>query len=143
MVRETHGDWGIHCLGEECAMIQTIATEEGATVFVVSISKLPEPRTTDEGVVIVGVARILTPLNMLLQDGLALRIDDGPLRTAPFLVCSRNGCHSRPPLTADLVDELKAGGVAEFMTAVQTEEGRRVISWPISLQGFTAAFNAL
>lgn len=142
-VRETHGDWEIRCAAEDCAMVQALINSDGNTVLVVSITKLPAPRTNDDGAVVVGVARILTPLNVQLLDGLGLRIDDGPPRSAPFIVCSAVGCLSRPPLTADLVDELKAGGVAEFLTAIATPEGRRVVVSPISLRGFTAAYDAL
>lgn len=143
VVRETHGAWDIRCLGSECAMVQALTNTDGATVLVVSISKLAQPQAADTGETIVGVARILTPLNVQLPEGLGLRIDDSDVRSAPYLVCTRVGCHARPPLTSALVDQLKAGNVAEFLTVVSTPEGRRIISSPISLTGFTAAFNAL
>lgn len=143
VVRETHGSWEIRCVGEACAMTQTFADSEGRPVLAVSISKLPEAQTTDEGVVILGIARILTPLNVQLPEGLGLKIDDGPARSAPYVVCSQVGCLSRPPLTADLVEELKGGSKAEFLTVIETPEGKRIVAAPIALEGFTAAFEAL
>lgn len=142
-VREKHGDWEIRCAGENCVMAQTFVDSESRPVLAVSISKLPEPQTTAEGVVIMGIARILTPLNVQLPEGLGLKIDEGKARSAPYVVCSQVGCLSRPPLTADLVDELKNGGKAEFLTVIETREGKRIVSSPISLSGFTAAFEAL
>ena len=143
VIRETHGSWEIRCVGEACAMTQTFLDGEGRPVLAVSITKIPEPQTTDEGVVILGIARILTPLNVQLPEGLGLKIDDGPARSAPYVVCSQVGCLSRPPLTADLVEELKGGSAAEFLTVIETSEGKRVVSAPIKLDGFTAAFEAL
>lgn len=142
-VRSTHGDWEIRCLGDDCSMTQTYLDGEGRPVLAVSISKLPEPQQTAEGQVLLGVARILTPLNVQLPEGLGLKIDDGPARSAPYVVCSQVGCLSRPPLTADLVDELKSGGRAEFLTVIETREGKRIVVAPISLSGFTAAFDEL
>ena len=145
VVKAKHGSWEVRCApdGKVCAMTQTFLDGEGRPVLAVSISKLPEAQTTDDGTVILGIASILTPLNVQIPEGLGLKIDDGPARSAPYVVCSQVGCLSRPPLTADLVEELKNGGKAEFLTVIETTEGKRIVASPISLEGFTAAFGEL
>ncbi|MCI4664807.1 MAG: invasion associated locus B family protein [Neomegalonema sp.] len=146
-VREKHGDWEIRCVSDKCVMAQTFKDANKRPVLDVTIRKLKSARKTKKGAVILGVAHILTPLKVQIPEGLGLKIDDGPARSAPYVVCSQVGCLSRPPLTADLVDELKNGKKADFLTVIEiADKGKivkRVVVTPISLTGFTKAFEAL
>ena len=146
-VRTKHGDWEIRCIKKKCVMAQTFVDAKKRPILDVTIRKLKAPRKTKKGVIILGVAHILTPLRVQLPQGLGLKIDDGQLRSAPYVVCSQIGCLSRPPLTADLVEELKNGKRALFLTMIEVAEKgkvvKRAVATPISLSGFTKAFEEL
>lgn len=142
-VRATHGDWEIRCRGKVCVMTQTFKDKQNRPVVAVSITRLKEPvKTKDDKTVVAGI-RVVTPLNVLLPRGLGLQIDEGKRRWVPFLVCTQIGCISESTLEAEVLKELEAGGVAQFLTAVPTREGIRLAGSPISLKGFTAAFKDL
>ena len=85
-------------------------------------------------------AFISLPLGVSLPGGLSLMIDESqPLRLR-YERCDRNGCHAPLPLDADLVNRLKGGRWARVSFFDTT---RREVSVPVSLLGFTAAFDSL
>jgi len=81
-----------------------------------------------------------TPLGVLLEFGLRLKIDDGEERGAPFRICQQHGCLVREPLSADVISALKKGNRASVTVAA---EGAGPIEIGISLTGFTKAFDSL
>ncbi|MDO6460026.1 invasion associated locus B family protein [Granulosicoccaceae sp. 1_MG-2023] len=137
----THGDWERVCekTGGACIMAQVGKDSLGTPVMEMRIRKLPEPREV-EGKKIVAVVDLLTPLGVLLLPGIELRIDDGPVYTANYHLCSEVGCLSREPLAEDTANAFKAGGKAT-VSLVAAAKGEVIAT--ISLKGFTAAYDAL
>ena len=136
------GDWGVICgaEGDSCAMTQLGKDPQGSPAIEFVVRKVDEEGAEIDGVKIAAVADIITPLGVLLEFGLRLKIDDGEERGAPFRICQSHGCLVREPLSTDVISSLKRGNVAQVTVAA---EGAGPIDIEISLSGFTAAFDSL
>jgi invasion protein IalB len=138
-VKATHGDWQMRCdtppgaTGEQCALIQNVTAEDRENVGL-SVIVL---KTADKQA---RILRVLAPLGVLLPSGLGLRVDDTDIGRAGFVRCLPNGCIAEVILEDALLAKLKAGGQATFIIFQTPEEG---IGIPISLNGFSAGFDAL
>ena len=138
-VRSAHGDWQMRCdtppgaSGEQCALIQnvTAADRENVGLSVIIL------KTADKQA---RILRVLAPLGVLLPSGLGLRVDNADIGRAGFVRCLPNGCIAEVILEEDLLGKLKAGSQATFIIFQTPEEG---IGIPISLNGFSAGFDAL
>lgn len=140
-IQATYGAWDIRCPPQgECYMSQSFANDSGQPVLLMRIQKLAAPQNSG-GRTVSASAQIITPLDVFLPSGLGMTIDGGPVVSAPFIRCRAAGCLSSPPLTDDLVAQFKAGGNAIFIMVRQP--GQAPFEAPISLNGFTAAFDAL
>ncbi|MEM9633899.1 MAG: invasion associated locus B family protein [Pseudomonadota bacterium] len=138
-VRSTHGDWQIRCdtppgaSGEQCALIQNVTASDRENVGLsVIILKTADKQAR--------ILRVLAPLGVLLPSGLGLRVDNADIGRAGFVRCLPNGCIAEVILEEDLLSKLKAGAQATFIIFQTPEEG---IGIPISLNGFSAGFDAL
>jgi len=142
------GDWGVICdsdatdsaASNTCAMTQLGKDSQGAPAIEFVVRKVDEENAEIDGVKIAAVADIITPLGVLLEFGLRLKIDDGEERGAPFRICQKHGCLVREPLSADVIAALKKGNAALVTVAA---EGAGPIDISISLRGFTKAFDSL
>lgn len=128
-------------------MEQIGKTAQGEDALSMQVEKLPEPQTVD-GQRIEAVGNFLVPLGVLLQreigGGLRLRVDSGETTASPFFMCQQIGCIVRAPLTGALLDSFRRGARATFTFAALDETGQvRNIDIPISLSGFTRAYNTL
>lgn len=144
-LRETHGDWRIHCASDaECYMEQSYENADGEVLLVMRIRKL-DGVSSSTGESIPASAIVLAPLGVYLPYGLQLDIDGAPFGVEVFVECQRIGCVSNPPLSEEIIDKLKAGAVATFRIRLLSPDQPTgsVVSAAISLSGFTAAFNAL
>ncbi|MEP1931776.1 MAG: invasion associated locus B family protein [Roseibium sp.] len=138
-VRAAHGDWQMRCdappgaSGEQCALVQnvTAADRENVGLSVIIL------RTADKQA---RILRVLAPLGVLLPSGLGLRVDNADIGRAAFVRCLPNGCIAEVILEDELLTKLKAGSQATFIIFQTPEEG---IGIPISLNGFSAGFDAL
>lgn len=138
-VRSAHGDWQMRCdtppgaTGEQCALIQnvTAADRENVGLSVIIL------KTADQQA---RILRVLAPLGVLLPSGLGLRVDNADIGRAGFVRCLPNGCIAEVILEDDLLDKLQSGAQATFIIFQTPEEG---IGIPISLNGFSAGFDAL
>lgn len=138
-VRATHGDWQMRCdtppgaSGEQCALIQnvTAADRENVGLSVIIL------KTADKQA---RILRVLAPLGVLLPSGLGLRVDNADIGRAGFVRCLPNGCIAEVILEDELLTKLKGGSQATFIIFQTPEEG---IGIPISLNGFSAGFDAL
>ncbi|WP_269586193.1 invasion associated locus B family protein [Roseibium sp. Sym1] len=138
-VRSAHGDWQMRCdtppgaSGEQCALIQnvTAADRENVGLSVIVL------KTADKQA---RILRVLAPLGVLLPSGLGLRVDNADIGRAGFVRCLPNGCIAEVILEDDLLTKLQSGGQATFIIFQTPEEG---IGIPISLNGFSAGFDAL
>lgn len=141
-VISTHGDWEIRCAPapkELCIMTQSHKDAEGHPIAFVKILKLKDQALKD-GTKIPAQMEVVVPLGVLLTGGMSVQIDAKEARTAPYRICSKAGCRIMEPITEAYVDELKGGSGATI--SFHTIDGK-TLSAPISLKGFTAAFNEL
>lgn len=139
--RTTYKAWEVACLADNsnCAMAQIGKDNGNNPVLEMVIRKLPEPLEAG-GEVAIAVLDVITPLGVVLTEGLSLKIDGGQDAIAPFQVCTEQGCLVREPVAQELIDRLKKGSAAT-VTVVAANQG--VVTSNLSLSGFTAAFNAL
>lgn len=136
-----HGDWDVACNpdGKQCAMVQIGNDSEGTPVLEMVVRQLDEPLEVGESTAI-AVLDVITPLGVILPEGLSLKIDDGRQESAPFQVCTEQGCLVREPIDSELVSRLKRGSKA-LVSVIAINQGEVIAS--ISLKGFTAAFDSL
>lgn len=138
-VKATHGAWSMVCStppgasAEQCAMMQNVVAEErpemGLSVVVF--------RTADNKAEIL---RVLTPLGVLLPNGLGLYVDGKDIGRAYFARCFEDGCYAEVILEQQLLETFKTGKSAIFIVFQAPEEG---IGIPVDLSGFAEAFAAL
>lgn len=138
-VKGTHGAWSMVCstppgaTAEQCAMMQNVVAEErpemGLSVVVF--------RTADNKAEIL---RVLTPLGVLLPNGLGLYVDGKDIGRAYFARCFEDGCYAEVILEQQLLETFKTGKSAIFIVFQAPEEG---IGIPVDLSGFAEAFATL
>jgi invasion protein IalB len=141
-VKATHGAWKIVCSSEQpdiCVMRQYGLNAEGNKVIDLQIRKLKDAKTQD-GKPIPAVVVIAAPLGVLLQAGMAIKIDENKPRVANFDICVPSGCVVRQPINEELLSEMKAGNNAAVLVVAAP---KREIKIDFSLKGFTKAFKAL
>ncbi|MCK5698078.1 MAG: invasion associated locus B family protein [Gammaproteobacteria bacterium] len=134
----TYKDWTVVC--EEspktkkkmCNIFQNVTNDKGKVAMQIAVGYPPE-KTTPQ-------ALITLPLGVLLPPGVEFLAGSEKATRAPFGVCINNGCIAIVQLDDTLIKGMKGGskGGVKFVTAQQ-----QVIEIPISLSGFTAAFNSL
>jgi len=86
------------------------------------------------------VAIITVPLGIALPPGVLLKIDEGKELRLPVEHCIPQGCRILFPVDQDLLGILKAGKQA---TVTVQNMSHQPVGIPVSLSGFTAAFNSL
>ena len=138
-VRGKHGAWSMVCStppgasSEQCAMMQNVVAEDrpemGLSVVVF--------RTADNKAEIL---RVLTPLGVLLPNGLGLYVDGKDIGRAYFARCFEDGCYAEVILEEQLLNTFKNGKSAVFIVFQAPEEG---IGIPVDLNGFAEGFEAL
>lgn len=138
----SHGAWQVRCAeGQQdlCVMSQVGKSAAGKEVLEVQLRKLSGAEAPD-GTPIPAAIQVLTPLGVLLPAGVRIQVDAQEERAGPYEVCTPDGCVVRQPLSAEFLDELKAGANAKITVVAAPQEA---IPVTISLMGFTKAFEAL
>ena len=141
-VRDIQGDWEIRCVKapegtkDRCHIYQLLKQANGNPISEVSIFAVENPGEAVAG------ATIITPLETLLQQGLQITIDDGDPKLYPFSYCSQIGCHARAGFTGPDLFALERGTVATITIAALSAP-EKLINISVSLEGFTAAYDAL
>lgn len=136
-------DWLVQCLKPEgqlkrCIMVQHILAKnvegvaENTPIAGLEVGYLP---SADKPILKVGV-----PLGVLLPQGLAIHVDDEPTMRAPFQQCTEGGCQAFFPMNEELVTALQGGKKGKI---IFQDAAKQNISIPVSLNGFTAAYNKL
>lgn len=139
--KETFGDWLVRCerapLGEDdrCEMNIFVVDGEGTPVSEFSVSRINLP---DD---VVAVARIRTPLEVLLPPGVEIGVDGTPAGRVPYLACAPGFCVAEIQLREKDVGVFKRGGKAQL--GIVSLGGTQPITLDVSLTGFTAAFDSL
>ena len=139
--RNKYGAWEVACGadGKNCAMAQIGNDADGTPVLEMVVRKLEEPLEVGERTAI-AVLDVITPLGVVLTEGLAVKIDGGREESAPFQICTEQGCLVREPIDIELVTRLKRGNNA-VVSVIAANKGE--VSASLSLSGFTKAFGAL
>ncbi len=132
-------DWMVKCeaaegVPERCVAFQNIVVTQSRqqllTVAVGYLGPKGEPWVV-----------LTVPLGVLLQSGVALKVDEGPRFDAAFKICTAKGCEAGISPEDDVLWLLETGLVARiaFLDGIT---GRQ-ITVPVSLKGFSAAFQTL
>lgn len=141
-IAEEHDDWKIVCISTgkgnkpNCRAFQLLKDESGGPVAELSILAL-----SGDGKAAAGV-NFVTPLGTLLSAQVAMRVDAGDAKRYPFAWCEQQGCVTRFGLTNAELENFKKGNQA-VMTIVSVGAPKQPIGLPVSLKGFTSAWNAL
>ncbi len=133
-----------------CAITQMlVAAPGGPRVLQVSIRPAAAARATPPGATgqapgadtaHVARLRLDLPLGLDLVAGVTLRIDGQPWTKVPVRTCLADGCIAGLLLAEDDLVRLKRGG--RMGVVIQALDGR-AIAWPVTLSGFTSAYDQL
>lgn len=138
-VEATFDDWSRICTnaesGEEvCQIVQSAnQNESGRLVFQTAVGYVADNDRP--------IMYLTAPLGIFLPRGISIFVDeeeDG--LTATVQRCDANGCLAVLALEENWVDKLKKGGEAKLIFAASAQQN---VSVPLSLTGFTDAFNSL
>lgn len=137
-VKDKQGDWTVRCFHakdnkDPCELYQLLTDAKGNPVSEFSLVPLPPGGQAVAG------ATIVTPLETLLTQDVTIAIDGGGAKRYPFMLCNPVGCFSRIGLTQQDLDSYKKGAKGS-LTIVAASAPNAPISLPISLKGFTAAY---
>lgn len=119
----------------QCGMLQSTSSTERkniALTLVMGISKQGDKTVT--------MMRILVPIGVYLPLGIALEIDGAPVGRVPFIRCLPQICTAFAETTAETLTKMRKGAKANFIIYEAPGVG---LTLPVSLSGFTAAFNDL
>jgi invasion protein IalB len=138
VVRATYGDWQMRCesvqgAGDQCALVQNVVTEDKGNLGLVVIVV----KTADGSGLLL---RVVAPLNILLPNGLGLRIDRTEIGRAGFVRCLTTGCVAEVVMDAQLLAQFRSGRSATFIVWPTPDEG---VGIPVALTGFSAGVAAL
>lgn len=137
----TVGAWEVACppAGSGCAMAQIGNDAAGTPVLEMVIRKLDEPLEVGESTAI-AVLDVITPLGVILTEGLNVTIDGGQQQSAPFQICTEQGCLVREPIDDELISRFKRGNSA-VVSVIAANQGE--VQATLSLSGFTKAYTGL
>ncbi len=139
-LKATHGQWEVQCYGpDDCIMVQLHKRTAETADAVFTIFR-PKGLTDNAGQPILALAEIVVPLGVFLPGALGLQVDQNEPRAVPFERCIPDGCVVRAPIAPAMLEQMKVGGTAHIILSPSPEDRVRL---PISLSGFTAAFDSL
>jgi len=140
-VEATFSDWELRCIKSEgggvdpCQLYQLLKDPKGNPVAEINIFPLPAGQEVAAG------ATVITPLETLLTQALAMSVDGSAPKKYPFSWCSTVGCFARMGFAEADIKALKRGVLAT-LTIVPVAAPDQRVSLKVSLNGFTAAFDA-
>lgn len=136
----SNGAWQVSCVeGADCAMAQIGKDKAGTPILEMVVRKLPAPLEAD-GRTAIAVVDFITPLGVVLTSGLEVKIDSAQGESAPFQICTEQGCLVREPVDQSLIDRFKKGSNAN-VSVVAANQGD--VTAKISLSGFTKSYDSL
>lgn len=131
-------DWTVVCeklpstQQEICNIFQNVTNDKEKVVMQIAIGYAPNSTKPQ--------ALITLPLGVLLPPGAEFKGGTAKAVRVPFGVCVKNGCVAIAELTPEMIKGMKNGTKGGVKFAASQKQ---VIEIPISLSGFTAAFNSL
>ena len=116
-----------------CYSSQTIIVKDkDAEILYIAIGHIPD---SDKPLL-----RMTTPLGTLLPEGMQIQVDDGEESRLPYVFCNRIGCHIEVGVTEKFLAAIKKGNKLNIKFL---DLGGREFTVPVSLSGFTKAYNSL
>ncbi len=132
---ESFRDWALYCESSgECVLQQRVYLEGADEAPVLSFVVQSIPETAEP------LVMIRLPLGILVEPGLALRVDEGEVQRIPLHHCRADGCLALFPLPNALRQAMQAGKTLKVSFA-QLDGSEVAI--PVSLHGVTAGLRAL
>lgn len=137
-VKAVYDDWELKCFRSEaendpCQMYQLLYEAGGSPVAEFSIFRLPGESQATAG------ATVIVPLGTLLTEDINISVDDGKAKSYSYRFCNLVGCYAQIGLTQADVDAFRRG-VQANLRIVPAQAPDQVVDIPVSLKGFTAAF---
>jgi invasion protein IalB len=134
-----YGAWTVRCEevdsdGQpECIMYQNLVMRTGGQpVLQLSVGFAPPD---NQPMVVLNL-----PLGIYLPPGIGIRIDEAPPARFPVERCDPDGCQAVMKLRDTTVEQLRQGSKLE----IEFHDGeRQPLEMPLSLDGFSAAFDAV
>ena len=134
-LQETYGDWTVNCVqreGPKCLLTQQHNQQNGQRVLAIEIVAVNGGKTA--------TGTLVLPFGLELGAGVTLQVDEKPAE-APlrFSTCLPAGCVVPVSFEGASLAALRSGGTLKTASkAVNTDQ---VVALPISLKGFSAAFD--
>lgn len=134
---ETFGPWRVWCeldvqSREDCRAEQVLASQDGKAQL--AVVAYPAKAGTPARL------RIMPPWGVLIEAGLAVRVDALPVVQVPIRSCLPSGCQAEMTLNEGLIGAMRAG--TELKIAVVTADGKPV-STSVPLSGFADAYSRI
>lgn len=135
-----HGAWSVDCEGRAgkaqatCVASQKVATDPEGKKVVLGV--IVETATGDKKP---RIAFRMTS-QAYKQAGIAIKIDDHSPARLKIEVCDEKVCEARGWLTDVLLQQMREGRLLRFAFYI---DSKNQITYPVSLDGFGAAFDAL
>ncbi|XOV88420.1 MAG: invasion associated locus B family protein [Pseudomonadota bacterium] len=138
-VEATFGDWSRICSSNPegatvCQIVQSAnQNESGQLVFQTAVGYVADNERP--------IMYLTAPLGIFLPRGISIFVDDSEEGlTATVQRCDGSGCLGLLAMTEAFVDKLKKGKAAKLVFGATATQN---VSLPLSLDGFTKAFNSL
>ena len=135
----TYNSWANQCETDPnsnnkiCYSSQTIIVKDkDAEILYIAIGHIPD---SDKPLL-----RMTTPLGTLLPEGMQIQVDNGEESRLPYVFCNRIGCHIEVGVTEKFLAAIKKGNKLNIKFL---DLGGREFNVPVSLSGFTKAYNSL
>lgn len=136
----TFDDWTLSC-----------GTPQGSDKEMCSAAQVVQNKETEKSLLAAVVGYIpgtqdmamefTVPLGVILPAGIRLQVDDSEeIGRAPYLMCTPQGCTGIWKLEDQAVAALKKGLT---LKVIVLNSQQRPVAVPVSLRGFTAAYNSL
>ncbi|WP_420005937.1 invasion associated locus B family protein [Arenibacterium sp. LLYu02] len=141
--KEKFGDWDLACVKTDtdqdpCSLLQVLVDEEGGPVAEVTMFRIDN----SAGGLAVAGATVVAPLETLLPAGLTISVDGAPGKRYNFSFCTQVGCIAQIGLTEADINAFKQGKQAIFSLRPAPNPDK-VVSVPMSLNGFTSGYEAV
>ncbi|TPW31825.1 invasion associated locus B family protein [Martelella alba] len=140
IVKENHGAWSLICDKppgssiDQCALMQNVMADDRPEVGLsIAVLKTADRKSK--------LLRVLTPLGVLIPDGMGLYVDGNNIGKAYFSRCYLDGCYVEVQIDDDLMKVLRNGKEAIFTLRFSADED--MIGIPVDLTGFAEGYDAL
>lgn len=131
---EVYQDWRLGCSVQEqamaCVLSQDQVQQSGQRILAMEVRRHPDGSAT---------ASLLLPFGILLEQGVALQIDEqAPMTVLKFRTCLPSGCLAVFSVDPSTLGKMRSGSV---LTLTVTTAAETQLTFPVSLRGLSAALD--